>query len=74
MKTRGEINLNLAKNTVMNRAGSGEYYTQMQLQSEGIAECMIEWNNKSSFAKKLVNRFKGWRGNYEHTAYIQVCE
>ena len=74
MKTRGEINLAAAKRPVMNRAGSNEFYTLSQIKSEGLHGCMIEWNTRFKLIDKLVNNFKGWRDNHEHTAYIQVCE
>ena len=71
MKTRGQINLAVANSMVMN---SGQYYTPAQVVSEGLQGCMVEWNSKSSIIKKLTDKFKGWRGGYEHATYIQVCE
>ena len=71
MKTREEINLALAK---MNNAGGNAHYTPGQIQSEGLQECVIEWKSKSEIFKKLMNKYKEWRGNYEHATYIQVCE
>ncbi|MCL2378081.1 MAG: hypothetical protein FWC77_03040 [Defluviitaleaceae bacterium] len=74
MKNRGEINLALAKNVVMNRVGNNEYYTPAQVKSEGLHNCMIEPSSILQPIKNLVNNFKGWRGKNEHTTYIEVCE
>ena len=74
MKTRGKINVALANSHVMNMAGGGRYYTPMDVQRESLQESRVEWNSSAPIIKKLLNTFKGWRGNYEYTAYIQVCE
>ncbi|MCL2404854.1 MAG: hypothetical protein FWC92_04820 [Defluviitaleaceae bacterium] len=73
MKNRGEINLAMAKNYVMNRAANGQYYTPQQVKSEGLHESMIEWKGISKTIKNLIS-FKGWRRNYDRNAYIPVCE
>ena len=74
MKTREKINLALTKSLRMNRAGSNGYYTPAHVEAEGLNDSRIVWNRKSEIFRKLINTVKGWRGNYEHTAYIQVCE
>ena len=71
MKTRGQINLAVANSMIMNRGG---YYTPAQIVSEGLQDCMVEWNRTSNIVKKLADKFNGWRRGYEHTTYIQVCE
>ena len=70
MKTREKINLEL---TAMNRFGNSEHYNFAYMQSEGLHNLIIDWNN-SKIISKLVNIFKEWRGKHEHATYIQVCE
>ena len=67
MKTRGEINVAIAKNQVMYAVAKGQFYTPIQLKNEGIHESMIEWKTKPSYIKKLTNKFNGWMKNIKHS-------